>query len=496
MRTVKAALQVSLAHALLSLALAAALTSAAVAAGGRVGTEVLLGVGILLAVFPWPGLNVLAAYPGRPASRGLGLPVCGDESRAIRAATLATTVLILACVCVVLLDGEVWMRVLLVVAAVVIASAATARLLRAFCTMRRQRAAQRRAILDFAPEVVLYTGRAEGGAYQIRQWLPLLQAVSPKVMVVVRHPTAIENLAAELPGDIPIVCSRENKDLDQVMVPSVRTVFYVNSVTSNANLVSYRSVRHVYLGHGDSDKEISAHPAHRMYDVIFVAGQAAIDRYEAHKVKLDDGQARIIGRPQLDGVLPVSGTRSGPRTVLYAPTWSGYNEASSLSSLAYARPFIADLISRGIRILFRPHPFSRNGGPDAGYVSAIDHLLAVDSGQHLQSEAAGAASLVDLFNDSDAMVADISSLLVDYLATLKPIAALVRSPMPSRTLYPSIEHAYLPSSTAAEAWNQFLSSDPLRERRERAAAYYLGGTSAEMFRQAVFSLDSPTGPPT
>ena len=101
----------------------------------------------------------------------------------------------------------------------------------------------------------------------------------------------------------------------------------------------YRGLTHIYLGHGDSDKEISAHPA--THEKIFVAGQAAIDRYSAHNVVIPAEKFYIVGRPQLDGVL--SGVRERgadePLTVLYAPTWLGYNKASTLSSLPAAAPF-------------------------------------------------------------------------------------------------------------------------------------------------------------
>lgn len=507
MRTAKAALRASIAHLFLSLALAAALTVAALATGGGIGSEIVLGVGVMLSVLPWSGLSVLAGFPGRPVSHGLGLPISADETHVVRLASIFASALILACVPVLGLHGPLWVRAVLVGAAVVVAGAATARLLYAFGTMGHRQAALRSAILEFSPEIVVYTGRSEGGAYQILQWLPLLQTVTAKVVVVVRDSSAVRKLQAALPAGVPIICCRENKDLDQVMVPSVHTAFYVNSVTSNANLVSYRSVRHVYLGHGDSDKEISAHPVHRMYDAIFVAGQAAIDRYEANKIWLDDGQAYVIGRPQLEGVVPATGNLSPPGTVLYAPTWSGYNEASSLSSLAYARPFIADLLSRGIRVTFRPHPFSRTSRRDAGYVSAIDDMLSSDGGQHLQSQATSGLSLVDLFNQSDAMVADVSSLLVDYLATRKPIATLASAPAgrgtadqseqaPSWTKYPSTRHTYVVDSTASGVWKQFLSEDPMRERRIEAADYYLSGTSSKAFRHAVFSLPSPAEPRT
>ncbi|WP_417218656.1 CDP-glycerol glycerophosphotransferase family protein [Arthrobacter sp.] len=508
MRTFKAALRASGTHALVSLALALMFTLAALQSGGSVRSEIPLGVGLLLAVLPWPGLLVLSAFPGRPVSEGLGFSKSDHLVRRTRLSATAVGVLVLVCALAVALHVQLWIRAVLIISAIAIASVATFHLVRILGSMKRQRAALRRAIGEFGPEFILYTGRPEGGAYQIQQWLPQLLAISPRVLVVVRHQSAVHRLAPVLPEGVPLVCCQENQDLDDVVIPSVRAAFYVNSVTSNANLVSYRGIHHIYLGHGDSDKEISAHPVHRMYDAIFVAGQAAIDRYAMHKVHLDDGQARIIGRPQLEGIERVTDPPSSPKTVLYTPTWSGYNQATSLSSLAFAQPFIADLITRGIRVLFRPHPFSQAGSTDAVHVAAIDAQLAADGGAHMGSKVTSSMSLIDLFNVSDAMVTDVSSVLIDYLAAEKPVAVLIstgsvpgENPKPHSSMaseaasrYPSIRHAYLADSPTADAWKQMLTSDFKRESRERAAAYYLGGTSSSLFREAVQSLGSAAGP--
>ena len=509
MRTIKTALQLSVAHAFLSLVVATTLAIAAINAGSTVGVEVILAVGAMIALAPWPGLAVLAAFPGRPVSYGIGLPAARNETRTIYWASLVTILLIFLYAAIVALQGAVWFRALLTLTAVSLAITATVRVARILATIGRQRDDRRQAIADFAPEFVLYTGRPEGGAYQVQQWLPQLLELTPKVMIVVRSLAAFEQLAAVLPSDVAMVCCRENEDLDDVMVPSVRTAFYVNSVTSNSNLVSFRSVNHVYLGHGDSDKEISAHPVHRMYDAIFVAGQAAIDRYAMQGVALQAGQAHIVGRPQLEDVLPESKPNGPVQTVLYCPTWSGYNRASSLSSLSYACPFIEDLLSRGIRIIFRPHPFSRKRAQDAGYVATIDALLAADSNNHIDSRAGATTPIIELFNESDALVTDVSSVLIDYLASKKRVAVLIAAANATGLsagsasnptedpwkAYPSIRHAYLPESTASKPWNQFLGEDPLRDARQQAATYYLGDTSPTAFQNAVSALDAPPDPP-
>lgn len=227
----------------------------------------------------------------------------------------------------------------------------------------------------------------------------------------------------------------------------------------------------------------------------FLWPEAAIDRYAAENVILDPGQAHIIGRPQLERVTVTDSSRT-PQTVLYAPTWSGYNQATSLSSLSIAKPFIIDLLARGITVLFRPHPFSRFSTQDRGDIAVINKLLADNGSRHLVSGSATTMDLLDLFNQSDALVTDVSSVLVDYLASRKPTAVLLPTSCHStnerekgvEAKFPSVKHAYRPTSPDSELWHLFLGPDPMRNVRENAAAYYLGSTTTELFRNAILSL--------
>lgn len=495
MKTLRSALIASVPSTLFALAIAIALLTTAGTDGAAPVWEIATVVAIFFAMAPWPGLAVLAAFPGWPATYNLNFPLPRQESRIVAITAAITSFVVLGYALLVSAGAPPSMRNIVAGIALALAVATSWRLVVGFHHARRRRPVLQRAVSDFAPEFILYMGRRDGGIYQVKQWLPQILAITSRVIVVVRDPEAARHLSSAIPSEIPIICCRENKDLDDVMQSSVRAVFYVNSVTTNANLVTYRQVKHVYLGHGDSDKEISAHPAHRMYDAIFVAGQAAIDRYSAENVNLDPGQAHIIGRPQLERVT-VSDSRQKPQTILYAPTWSGYNQATSLSSLQIAAPFVTDLLARGMTVLFRPHPFSRFSAQDRQDIAMIDKLLADEDPRHLVSDATTTRDLLDLFNDSDALVTDVSSVLVDYLASRKPAAVLLPafstspdwSEADMEAKFPSVKHAYRPTSPDSESWQQFLGPDPMRSARVNAASHYLASTSPELFREAVLSL--------
>ena len=76
----------------------------------------------------------------------------------------------------------------------------------------------------------------------------------------------------------------------------------MSSAGDNDDFMKVRRMTHVWLHHGDSDKEASFRRKSAAYDVLVVAGQAAIDRYAAHGVHIPPEKFRILGRPQIENI--------------------------------------------------------------------------------------------------------------------------------------------------------------------------------------------------
>src|SRR5690606_2900269 len=130
-------------------------------------------------------------------------------------------------------------------------------------------------------------------------------------------------------------------DMRVLTVPTMTTFFYVHNAPGHLKLMGIRSVRHVWLGHGDSDKAGSHHKRHLRYDVLVASGEAAIDRYTRHGVEIPRERFVLLGRPQSGEVLPaaIPVTEVARPTVLYAPTWTGNGKMTNFSSM-----YIADRI--------------------------------------------------------------------------------------------------------------------------------------------------------
>lgn len=340
-----------------------------------------------------------------------------------------------------------------------------------------------RLMAEYAPEFYVYTSRPDDASYQIRMWLPYLEETGAKYAVITRRDVPARVLADFT--DAPVLTCRSSADLEQILVPTLSAVFYVNASSGNGEMVRHQEYTHVYLGHGDSDKPPSYNPTHAMYDRIFAAGQAATERYGAHGVTISPEKFDIVGRPQLESVDVTTGLpEQGSSTVLYAPTWRGHVDETMLHSLPMAPQIIAELIRREMTVVFRPHPFSYEFDEDADTISHIQKMLADDrarSGrQHVFGDAAeDDIDVIECMNLSDAMISDVSSVVSDYLYSGKPFAMTAVSVQGEDFIaeYPIARASYVLNgdlSNLEDVLDSILVSDPERQNRLKYRSYYLG----------------------
>ena len=103
-------------------------------------------------------------------------------------------------------------------------------------------------------------------------------------------------------------------------------------------------------------------------------------------------------------------------------------------------------------------------------------------------------SLSDCFNASDAMIADVSAVVSDYLYSGKPFAVVAMGSTSERLVEeaPIAVASYIISESLVDlddALQALLVDDPLREQRRATRTYYLGrfdgADYAEGFLQAA-----------
>ncbi|MEU9617976.1 hypothetical protein ACIQWV_08365 [Streptomyces sp. NPDC098085] len=357
---------------------------------------------------------------------------------------------------------------------------------------------------EYKPTVVLYFSGSKDSAYQVNMWLETMAQLDERPLILLRERMILPQLNTT---SVPVLCVPGGVHLMNLNLSSVRVALYAANVGKNIHLLRVPTMKHVFIGHGDSDKLASVNPYSKAYDEVWTAGRAGRDRYALADVGVRDEDIVEVGRPQLAAIQPWAGAPKNPiPTVLYAPTWEGWDDSPGNTSLLLAGENIVRRLlnsEKPVRLLYKPHPFTGTRSAQAKAVhqritamiekAAVERaadprwakesaelqpvraaarselariearLTALSSGGQVAGDEAevsrdsladpareaeiarlkdewNAASwralgwwehkvvtgarmrLYDCFNESDAMVSDISSVVSDFIASGKPYA--------------------------------------------------------------------------
>jgi hypothetical protein len=347
-----------------------------------------------------------------------------------------------------------------------------------------------------------YDGKA---GFHIGLWLPYLERTGHRFTVVTTNAVAFQRVSERYKVPVIYAPGGGRRAIRAMLPKTVRAALYVYN-GNNRQFIKVRRVKHIWLHHGDSDKEVSFRRKSAAYDILVVAGQAAIDRYAVHGVRIPSKKFKILGRPQIENIetvtTPIS-TVDNP-VVLYAPTWYASDHKNNHSSLLIGTAIVSALLARNATVIFRPHPARRKLPESAAAIAAIHKLLEVDAQATKRAHRWGAAadkpSFAELANVADAMVADVSGVVTDFMQSLKPFAMVATGDDTEtfRTRFPSSRSAYVIEwdlSTLEDALEAMLGADPLAPIRAERRKYYLGGydngESARAFVSYLESLGAP-----
>ena len=189
-----------------------------------------------------------------------------------------------------LVRGPVWLATAVALEALLAAAFALVRDVQVLRASDGQSAHLRGAIEAYRPEFVVYFAAQTGAKYQLGMWMPYFESLGKRFIVVTRFERSNAQIAEITRA--PIVLCRTLESLEDTLVPSLRAAFYVNNGLKNTHYVERRELTHVWLNHGDSEKPACFNPVHAIYDKIFTAGQAGVDRYARHGVHISPGEVR------------------------------------------------------------------------------------------------------------------------------------------------------------------------------------------------------------
>ena len=313
------------------------------------------------------------------------------------------------------------------------------------------------------PPVILYFGDGPQSLHELAVWLPTMERLSSPVVLLLRNRGGPRRAPADQPPRA--VRPRRHGSLS-LPLAEAQVALFVANIGNNIHVLRVPGLRSAFIGHGDSDKSASANPFSKVYDEIWVAGQAGKDRYLRAGVGIRPEALVEVGRPQVECIRRGPVEASVP-TILYAPTWEGWNADQDYSSVAthgetLVRAVLAS--SQPVRLIYRPHPYTgrrssaaasanrtiiallREANDAAGHtaatvlarapssqapVSAAEAETAViaEGEERLRSLPAmshvvvppNCAPLVSCFNVAAGLVTDVSSVLTDFLVSDRPV---------------------------------------------------------------------------
>ncbi len=434
---------------------------------------------------------------------------------------------------------------------------------------------------EYQPTVVLYFSGSNESAYQGNMWLETMARVEGRPLIVMRERGLVTQLAET---SVPVLCVPAGTHLMNLDLSTVRVCLYPANVGKNIHILRVPTMKHVFIGHGDSDKLASVNPYSKVYDEVWTAGRAGRDRYALADVGIRDEDIVEVGRPQLEPIKSWTGTARNPiPTVLYAPTWEGWDDNSGNTSLLLAGENIVRRLLAAddpVRIVYKPHPFTGIRSRTARAVDAkiramlgkaaaeraaeprwtaeaertaadrsaaqaelvriearLAELAAVGRADGDEAEESRVSladpvrqaevaqlraawndaywrsfgwwehrtvvgpqpRLYDCFNESDAMVSDISSVVSDFIASGKPYAVTDSAALGAEEFkrQNTAVRAGVILSNSAEELDELLAAvadpaaDTLAGARRELKTYLLGPdepTSMEQFNAAVRAL--------
>ncbi|MEU3415305.1 hypothetical protein ABZ760_29290 [Streptomyces sp. NPDC006658] len=221
-------------------------------------------------------------------------------------------------------------------------------------------------LAGYKPETVLYFSGSKDSAYQVNMWLETMERLETRPLIILRERVILNNLA---PTTVPVICVPGGVHLMNLDLSTVRVALYAANVGKNIHLLRVPTMKHVFIGHGDSDKLASVNPYSKVYDEVWTAGRAGRDRYAIADVGVRDDDIVEVGRPQLAPIQSWQGVPAGRiPTVLYAPTWEGWDGNPGNTSIVLAGENIVQRLITAdppVRVLYKPHPFTGTVSKDA-----------------------------------------------------------------------------------------------------------------------------------
>lgn len=343
-----------------------------------------------------------------------------------------------------------------------------------------RKASQHNVNLLIPYSFVLHTGEVTAAAPHIAIWLPSFLRSNGRTLIVVRYQKALNSVSDYLlknnyPADVVLCKSEKEVDILVGRLQGTCACFYPSNTGNNIHLIKHPKIKHIFIGHGDSDKSASAHKFFRVYDNNWVAGQANVDRFQS--IATNGLEFVKVGRPTLKVAALEAHSDWSSRfdesvNLLYLPTWEGVYEEQNYSSVPHSEQLLGALKNRfNVGLKFHPMTGSRSSQAKSTTNGDFSDLTLYTAEDTIES-------FLDGYN---VFICDISAVVSECLALNGPIFVYLPPDKDikfaeSKMLYSDYCYTYGSVTELLKLLEQVVDhrDDYLAENRKLAMNYILG----------------------
>jgi hypothetical protein len=375
----------------------------------------------------------------------------------------------------------------------------------------------------FDASIAVYFDGKMNQIYQINVWIACFKNLDLKhpIVILVRDPSVFKHLVDTT--DFSVVLAVTINNVTKFYENNnFKCILYVNHAARNFQSLIQNKAFHIHINHGESDKLSTITNQAKAYDLVFITGPAAFNRYKYNLIRKDMKRFVQIGRPQLEHVESIesidfdnSATLSNivtvdseatekelqieqndTITVLYAPTWEGTHDSMNYQSIDWIGKEITEILLAHprVRLIYKPHP---NTGSRKESVKKVNQSIIKMVKESSNAVYINNGDILSVFAFVDIALFDNSTVSIDYLTTDKPMLItntfdLINSRMDKPLI---LSAAKMIGSADVKSIISILfeenEKDTYRLKRKKARSHYLGkfdyknGESTSAFISAI-----------
>ena len=226
------------------------------------------------------------------------------------------------------------------------------------------------------------------------------------------------------PNDCQTFLNTPPVTIKDITIPIKLNGVIISQSNTSINCEGYNCIK-IFMGHGAGDKKYGGMPAPlETYDYHFISGNKHLQKLKDLNVNIPQKKQIKIGYPKFDSYVNNQINKEdylnhlgiidrNRKNILYAPTWKWGN--GTLQKYFYK---FCNELTNEFNLIIRPHFFERK------YIPLFKTWVKLNKINHVYFSNPANILINTTINDfaiSDVLISDTSSILYEYLITLKPI---------------------------------------------------------------------------